>query len=105
MILDELGEIASGAALRDEEELHAARGDVPDGVENACKIGVRRELREGVQLACVEILEGLVILPAYLKHFFTLKHKHLDFITFTSQFEISEYLLDCQRSEVFTSFQ
>ena len=72
MIFDELGEIAPGAALRDEEELHAARGDVPDGVENARKIGVRRELREGVQLACVEILEGLVILPAYLKHFFTL---------------------------------
>ena len=72
VILDELGEVASGAALRDEEELHAARGDVPDGVENACKIGVRRELREGVQLACVEILEGLVVLPAYLKHIFTL---------------------------------
>ena len=65
VIFDELGEISSGAALRDEVELHAARGDVPDGVENACQIGVRRELREGIQLTCVEILEGLVIFPAY----------------------------------------
>ena len=65
MIFDEFGEVTPGAALRDEEELHASRGDVPDGVENACQIGVRRELREGIQLACVEILEGLVIFPAY----------------------------------------
>ena len=45
--------------------MRSARGDVQDGVENACQIGVRRELREGIQLACVEILEGLVIFPAY----------------------------------------
>ena len=44
MVFDILGEIAASAALCDKVELDAARGDVPDRVENAGYVGVRREL-------------------------------------------------------------
>ena len=47
MVSDVLGEVAAGAALCDEVELDAARGDVPHRVENAGHVGVRRELGEG----------------------------------------------------------
>ena len=66
VVFDKLGEVAAGAALCDEVELDAARGDVPDRVKYAGHVGVRRELSKVHQPNCmlhsVRFIMDIVIL-------------------------------------------